>query len=240
MDILENLWNYQNAELAYEDFENVLKNTETRKKMLQYQKLFTTKQAALKQLESESAVLESKLAEIVTIVNDIAQKMEQKKQELSEMEGYDLEDLFLQDVKESVKECENTKGKLDQLKKKTVDVKKRIEAVNEEILKTLRTMSAAKKEFDKLKAEYNKDIEASAEEIEKLKNDIKLAAEKVDPALLEKYKKVKARWRNPVVKLNNDRCSGCNMQLPVSVIGKLKVPGTVVECDSCGRILYYV
>jgi predicted nucleic acid-binding Zn-ribbon protein len=49
---------------------------------------------------------------------------------------------------------------------------------------------------------------------------------------------VKQRRPNPVARLNNDRCSGCNMQLPSSVIGSLKVNGNIVECDSCGRIIY--
>ena len=79
-------------------------------------------------------------------------------------------------------------------------------------------MSAAKKEYDRLKEVYNQELGANAGEIDKLKQAIAEAAKQVDPDMLAKYKKIKARYKNPIARLNNDRCSGCNMQLPVSVL----------------------
>ena len=238
MDMLEAMWNYQLAELAFEDFEDSLKNTETRKKMAQYQKLFSVKQLGLKNLEKDAAVQEHALKELSTQISAIVDQMDQKKQELAEMADYDLDDLFIEDVRESIKESEATKNTLEQCKRKIVEIKKKLEADNEEIVKTLRTMSAAIIEYDRLKEVYNQELGANAGEIDKLKQAIVEAAKQVDPDMMAKYKKIKARYKNPIARLNNDRCSGCNMQLPVSVLGKLKAKDSVVECDSCGRIIY--
>ncbi len=238
MNKLEALWAYQNAEIELEEFENELRNTETRKKLLQHQKYLQLKQKFIKNLENEIAVSQNKIGEIASQIEALAGQMKQKSQELSEMEGYDLEDLFIEDVRESIKESENIKSALEQNKRKIVDIKKKLEKAGEEIMHTLRNMSAAKKEFDRLKELHNEEIQKGSDEVGRLKAQLEKSAKKVAPDLMEKYKKIKQRRPKPVARLNDDRCGGCNMQLPSSVIGRLKASGSIVECDSCGRILY--
>lgn len=238
MNKLEALWAYQNAEIELEEFENVLRNTETRKKLLKHQKYLQVKQQYIKNLEKEITVSQNKIGEIATQIETLAGQMQQKSQEHSEMEDYDLEDLFIEDVRESIKESESIKSALEQNKRKIVDIKKKLEKAGEEIMLTLRNMSAVKKEFDRLKKLHNEEIEKGSGEVSSLKAQLEKAAKKVDPDLMEKYKKIKQRRPNPVARLNDDRCGGCNMQLPSSVIGRLKASGSIVECDSCGRIIY--
>jgi len=235
---LEALWTYQNAEIELEEFENVLKNTETRKKLLQHQKYLQVKQQFIKNLENEIAISQNRISEIASQIEALATQMKQKSQELAEMADYDLEDLFIEDVRESIKESENIKSALEQNKRKIVEIKKKLEKAGEEIMQTLRNMSTVKKEFDRLKELHNEEIEKGSDQVGKLKTQLDQAAKKVETDLMEKYKKIKQRRPNPVARLNDDRCGGCNMQLPSSVIGRLKVSGSIVECDSCGRIIY--
>ncbi len=238
MDKLQALWEYQAAEIELEEYENVLKNTETRKKLVQHQKYLQARQQAIKNIEMETTMNQNRITEISAQIEVLSAKMEQKNQELSEMADYDLEDLFIEDVRESIKESENIKSALEQNKRKIVEIRKKLEKAGEEIMQTLRNMSAVKKEFDRLKELHNEEIEKGSGEVTRLKAQLELAAQKVDPELMEKYKKIKQRRPNPVARLNNGRCSGCNMQLPSSVIGSLKINGNIVECDSCGRIIY--
>ncbi len=238
MNKLEALWAYQNAEIELEEFENVLRNTETRKKLLKHQKYLQVKQQYIKNLEKEIAVSQNKIGEISSQVESLSGQMKQKGQELVEMADYDLDDLFIEDVRESIKESDNIKSALEQNKRKIVEIKKKLEKASEEIMQTLRNMSAVKKEFDRLKELHNEEIEKGSGEVVRLKSQLDQAAKKVDADLMEKYKKIKQRRPNPVARLNDDRCGGCNMQLPSSVIGRLKAGDSIVECDSCGRILY--
>ena len=238
MDNLKALWDYQAAEIELEEYENVLRNTETRKKLVQHQKYLQARQQAIKNIEMENVLNQNRIVEITAQIEMLSTKMEQKNQELSEMADYDLEDLFIEDVRESIKESESIKSALEQNKRKIVEIRKKLEKAGEDVLQTLRNMSAAKKEFDRLKELHNEEIEKGSGEIIRLRAQLELAAKMVEPDLMEKYKKIKQRRPNPVARLNNDRCSGCNMQLPSSVIGSLKVSGNIVECDSCGRIIY--
>jgi len=238
LDKLKALWDYQTAEIELEEYETVLRNTETRKKLLQHQKYLQAKQQAIKNLENETVMNQNRISEIKTQIEVLTGKMQQKSQELSEMSDYDLDDLFIEDVRESIKESENIKNSLEQNKRKIVEIRKKLEKTNEDIVVTLRNMSAAKKEYDRLRELHSEEIEKGSSEVARLKAALDETAKKVDTDLMERYKKIKQRRPNPVARLNNDRCSGCNMQLPSSVIGSLKVSGNIVECDSCGRIIY--
>ncbi len=239
MKQLDDLWLYQTKEIEYEEYEEAVKNTETRKKMVKYKKVFTTKQEQLKKLESESAAIDTSLNDIAKQIEKYSKEIDEKNDELTEMAGYDMDDLFVEGVKESAKECGKIKTNLEALKKKAVDNKKRLEGINEEIVAAIKTMAVAKKEFEKLKEQYNSELASKSDEIDRLKAVKDEAAKSVDKDLLDKYSKIKARWKNPVAKLSDDRCSGCNMQLPMSVISKVKASNNIVECDSCGRILYF-
>jgi uncharacterized protein len=238
LDKLKALWDYQTAEIELEEYETVLRNTETRKKLLQHQKYLQAKQQAIKNLENETVMNQNRISEIKTQIEVLTGKMQQKSQELSEMSDYDLDDLFIEDVRESIKESENIKNSLEQNKRKIVEIRKKLEKTNEDIVVTLRNMSAAKKEYDRLRELHSEEIEKGSSEVARLKAALDETAKKVDTDLMERYKKIKQRRPDPVARLNNDRCSGCNMQLPSSVIGSLKVSGNIVECDSCGRIIY--
>lgn len=238
MDKLKALWDYQTAEIELEEYENVLRNTETRKKLLQHQKYLQAKQLAIKNMENETVVNQNRIAEITAQIEALFNKMTLKGQELAEMADYDLEDLFIEDVRESIKESENIKNALEQNKRKIIELRKKLEKTGEDIVVTLKNMSASKKEYDRLKELHSEEIEKGSSEIARLKAALDDAAKKVDPDMIERYKKIKQRRPNPIARLNNDRCSGCNMQLPSSVIGGLKVNGNIVECDSCGRIIY--
>lgn len=238
MEKLEKLWIYQEAELKYEAFDREVKDTETRKEMLAKKAVFEKNQAVFKKLESESAVLANSLNEIAAQVTEAGKQMDRKKQEIAEMSDLEIEDLFLQDVRESIKECDSIRSSLETCKRKAVDIKTRVSAINDDILKVLRNMSAAKTAFDDLKVKYSEEIGSKSGEIEALRKEAEAAAKDVDPELMERYRKIKTRCRNPVAKLNVDRCSGCNMQLPASVLGKVKAGNEIVECDSCGRIIF--
>lgn len=240
MDKLKELWAYQCAEIELEDYEKSLRNTQTRKKLVQQQQIFQNNQQKLKQLEQESVLLQNKLSESAGQVDLLKKQMQSKKEEISEIADYDLEDLFLEDVREMIKECESIKSAVELNKRKVVDVMHRLEKSEGEIKETLVKMSNAKKLFDQLKEAHAKELDAGKEDLEKLRANVAKASKGVDAVLLEKYKQIKQHRPNPIAKLVGDRCEGCKMQLPSGVLQSLKAEGSVVECENCGRILYVV
>ncbi len=63
----------------------------------------------------------------------------------------------------------------------------------------------------------------------------------IDKSLLGTYEQVrKARKGVGLAEVQgSNRCSGCNVHLPIHVVQKVRKDAGVVRCPSCGRILYY-
>jgi predicted nucleic acid-binding Zn-ribbon protein len=59
----------------------------------------------------------------------------------------------------------------------------------------------------------------------------------IQPDYLEKYKNIKLHSVPPMARLQNDQCGGCNMSLPSVVLRSIKAGGTIVECETCGRMI---
>ena len=55
---------------------------------------------------------------------------------------------------------------------------------------------------------------------------------------MQRYRRAKQHHGVPVVKVEAGKCSGCNMSLPMAVLKRLAVQGTIIECENCGRLLY--
>ena len=65
-------------------------------------------------------------------------------------------------------------------------------------------------------------------------------AGEIDAGLLRQYEQVRRARRGVglVEVVENQRCGGCNVRLPIHVIQKAKRGGDVTRCPSCGRILW--
>ena len=78
------------------------------------------------------------------------------------------------------------------------------------------------------------------ERIESVQETRESVAEEIDTALLRQYEQVRRARRGLglVEVVENQRCGGCNVRLPIHVIQKAKRGGDVTRCPSCGRILW--
>ncbi|HUJ41602.1 MAG TPA: C4-type zinc ribbon domain-containing protein [Candidatus Acidoferrales bacterium] len=75
-----------------------------------------------------------------------------------------------------------------------------------------------------------------------LRADRDSAASAVPPALLDRYRIYAPRHHGvAVATLDGEACSGCRVHLRPHVVQRLKRPENdqIVECESCGRMLYY-
>ena len=60
----------------------------------------------------------------------------------------------------------------------------------------------------------------------------------IEPAHLELYETLRAkRQGQAVAKIEQGRCQGCRISLPVSQLGRARM-GRLVQCGSCERVLY--
>ena len=81
----------------------------------------------------------------------------------------------------------------------------------------------------------------SAEREEELTNAREELASKISKPLLYSYEKLKIRYKRAIVPVKEDNtCLGCFVKLPTSMSSIGRTDTSVIYCESCGRILYWL
>lgn len=94
-----------------------------------------------------------------------------------------------------------------------------------------------KTKCDTLKEMLTKKKESLVPQVNELQNQIKALERDVDVTMYEKYKSMRNDNIFPVlVRLNGNRCGGCQMEQSLNFIQKLKQKGTL-PCEECHRII---
>ena len=236
MTKLEYLLMYQKADLKKQQLENAVRTTESRQKLNKITKLLREQQATIQRLTEEAEGQKNALAKLISQQESLSHELELNHSEMETLEADDqvtAEELteFRTDVERLSREMarleKDVKGLLDQLEKTT-----------EEFQKARSLGGKAKKEYDRLKAVCEVEKAGSAADITTATQEMDTVERQVDPTFLVKYKKARVHHSMPVVPVVNEKCSGCNMSLPMAVIKKLNGQDTIMECENCGRILY--
>ena len=236
MTKLEYLLMYQKADLKKQQLENNLRTTESRQKLNKITKLLREQQTAIQKLTEDADAQQNALSRLVAQQESLSHELELNHSEMDTLEADDqvtAEELteFRQDVERLNRELgrleKDVKGLLEQLEKTSADFQK------------ARSLGGrAKKEYDRLKAVVEVEKAESAASITAATKEMETVERQVDPTFLAKYKRARVHHSMPVVPVANEKCSGCNMSLPMAVIKKLSNQENVMECENCGRILY--
>jgi len=80
---------------------------------------------------------------------------------------------------------------------------------------------------------------AIGEQIKKLEAERAELATAVDEDLLDSYERLFASRGEAIVALEHDVCTGCHMKVTASTAQRTKSRREVVNCEQCGRLLYY-
>ena len=236
MTKLEYLLMYQKADLKKQQLENNLRTTESRQKLNKITKLLREQQATIQKLTEDADGQQTALGKLLAQQESLSHELELNHSEMETLEADEevtAEELteFRTDVERLNRELgrleKDVKGLLDQLEKTSTDFQK------------ARSLGAkAKKEYDRLKAVVEVEKSEGAADIATAAKEMETVERQVDPTFLAKYKKARVHHNMPVVPVVNEKCSGCNMSLPMAVIKKLSNQDNVMECENCGRILY--
>jgi uncharacterized protein len=94
--------------------------------------------------------------------------------------------------------------------------------------------------LDTMIAEEKARLEGIEASMANLKSERSSLASEVTPALLKQYEQVRKAKKGTALVLivNNERCGGCNVKLPIHVLQKVSKGQEITRCPSCGRILW--
>lgn len=230
---LDDLWNFMQVDMEADKFENQMRLSPNRQKLLKQRNFILEQQNNMKKLEVDVAVMQDRLA----AVEDEAERLSGV---LSGMVR-ELEANPPATVEESDRRAEAAQRLADTLvryEQELAKMRKDAEARDRQ-QKEIRVRAAkTKQEYDQLKAVYDEEFKRDQHTLKEMRANIEKEAARLDQALLSRYRAIKQHCTPPMAKLVDGQCGGCFMSLPSATLRELKLGEKTVECDNCGRILY--
>ena len=230
---LDKLWEFMQVDMETDTFENQMRQSPNRQRLIKQRNFLMEQQNNMKKLEADVAVMQDRLE----AVEDEAKRLESVLFALSaEVEGNPP-----QSIEEANQKAESALKLVDTLRhyeQELQKMRKDAEARDRQ-QKEIRVRAAkTKQEYDQLKQVYDQEFKRDTQKLAQMRENIEKEAAKLDPALLKRYRAIKQHCTPPMAKLVDGQCSGCFMSLPSATLRELKLGEKTVECDNCGRILY--
>ena len=232
MSYMDALLKYQEADIRYDKIETALKGSAASKRLAKVRQFLEEQKRVLMKM---NAAVDERRA-IIRSTSERFDVYEKRYQEGAEK--------FEKADKENPDEVGKFSRYFDQLAARIASERREFtQLVNalekeEKLLSDMRIRIAkARKEYDELKATVEKERADAKDELAAAKAQCDALAQDVDPKLLEAYQSIRRNHPVVVVEVVDNKCSGCNMELPAVAARKLR-EHELVECDNCGRILY--
>ena len=237
MDQMRQLWEYQQKDMALDRFDEEQKNTPTRKRLVKLQRYLKNSQKKVNSLEARALQLQGEMQSVVKQYGVLEGDLDELEKDIGYYSECADEELDAQQVKEVMRQATALVEQSEKLKERLQAMQQEVDQSDKTVRELLQKMLSAKKEYDALKVEHQKELNGGQEERQALEAEARAAAEGISPEILEEYARIKGFRPNPVAILKESRCNGCNMQLPAGVAVQITKGDHLVTCENCGRIL---
>ena len=231
MDQFEALWAYQTEDIKADAIAAAIKRSPTRQKLEKARDFILDRQKKYKQIEEDvTAMVDRK--------DIIAQAVSRSSEQLQALQNrFETNPpATAEEVKALLSEVSRCRDTIRQYEAEISRIVKETDA-NEKLQRSVRLEAAnAKKAFDQLKSDYEEESRSKKAELETQRARAKELMDQVDPRLLEEYETIKKHITPPVARLTHGQCAGCNTSLPSAILSKIR-GGTLVECETCGRMI---
>lgn len=230
---LDAMWQFMQVDMEADSFENKMRQSPNRQKLIKQRDFLKDQQTSMKKLEAEVAVMQDRLE----AVQDEAQRLEKALESLSEEVAANPPG----SIEEADRQAEAAQKLLDSLSRYEQELQKmrRDADLKDRQQKEIRVRAAkTKQEFDQLKLEYDREFKGDTETLKKMRERTEQESKKLPADLLEKYRSTKQHVTPPMARLVNGQCSGCFMSLAGATLLDIRNGAKIVPCDNCGRILY--
>jgi len=164
--------------------------------------------------------------------DDITAKLKKAEEEL--YSGRIRNSKELSNLQHDIDMLKSNRSKLDD---KDLDLMDRLE-------KGSATLKQLNEQWGKMSGQWQVEHQQLTVDIEKMNNKLTSQEQErqsliasLDKNILTLYEDLKKKKKTAVAKVTQGTCSGCRIQLPVTDLQRVR-GGNVVQCSSCGRILY--
>lgn len=128
-----------------------------------------------------------------------------------------------------------------ELEEDTLPLVERLEELENEVNRLRGDVEDLEPELERVTQAEEDRVAGVETRITTLASERAAVAQGVDAPLLKQYEQVRKARRGVglVEVLDNQRCGGCNVRLPIHVVQKARGAKGVTRCPSCGRILWF-
>ena len=231
MEKFEALWAYQEEDMKADAIAAAIKRSPTRQKLEKARDFILDRQKQYKQIEEDVGAM-------VYRKDIIAQAIARSREQLQALQKkYESNPpQTAEEIKALLSEVSRCRDTIRQYEVEISRIVKETDA-NDKLSRSVRLEAAnAKKTFDQLKSDYEEESKSKKGELEAQRAKAKELMDQVDPKLLGEYETIKKHISPPVARLTHGQCSGCNTSLPSAILSRIK-GGTLVECETCGRMI---
>ena len=108
-----------------------------------------------------------------------------------------------------------------------------------EVVKNEQILSERQKDLEQKKGELDEIISETKQEEEKLRDKAKDLETKIEPRLLQSFKRIRKNSRNGlgIVYVQRDACGGCFNKIPPQRQLDIRSRKKIIVCEYCGRIM---
>ena len=121
------------------------------------------------------------------------------------------------------------------IKEFTADEKSR----SEEMQASKAAVEERTKDLEIKKNELDEIVAETRQEEERLRDEVKVLEAKIEPRLLQAFKKIRKNSRNGlgIVDVQRDACGGCFNKIPPQRQLDIRMRKKIIVCEYCGRIM---
>ncbi len=134
-------------------------------------------------------------------------------------------------------EVKTLKTKRAQLEDNVLEIMGQVELVEASVAATSSELKRLEAEWHSQQQQLSADIEVLKSNLSALKSKRQQLSAEIDPQTVEVYDKLRKQKGQAIAKVEQGICRGCRISLPFNELQQVR-SGNVVQCGSCGRILF--
>lgn len=233
--MITQLLEYQNIDAKLREIETEISQSEERKKAVSAQNF-------LKSVNDNLALLEKRAEELVGKYNESISLYKRLNEEISEygdVEEYD----DVEQLNYIKKKSQGLLEEINNLSNGIEQISKEMTAVLKEFSQLKTKTKEAKSQYSEFVPKYNALKASKEDEMKKIKAELAKIEKGIPKEDMELYKAKRKDKIFPVLYAvqvfgKKPHCSRCGTEFPMACFDSLK-KGSLVECDSCHRLVYY-
>jgi hypothetical protein len=125
----------------------------------------------------------------------------------------------------------------DQMEEKVLGIMEQVELATAELDNLSNKFKALEEEWYGEQQRLSAEIEQLKSSLSKLKNEQQMALDSIDAETVDLYNHLKKQKGLAIARVEQGTCCGCRISLSTAELQRAR-GGSLVKCNSCGRILF--